>query len=221
MLLRVLIVLLACMNLGVALWWGLHRDPAPMPQAAAPTGVGSLVLLGETSRPQVSDAAELSSEPEPPLAAGSACISLGPFDDAVALRAAMNTLLSDVERIQYREVAATVLKGYRVFLPPAANHAEALEVARTLSAHGVSDYYVVTAGDQKDSVALGNFRELANASARREAIAALGFAPSVEARTEPATQWWIDLAAAQGFDWKAELAGQGSDGLQAQSVPCR
>ena len=59
------------------------------------------------------------------------------------------------------------------------------------------------------------------AAARREAIAALGFAPSVEARTEPATQWWIDLAAAQGFDWKAELAGQGSDGLQAQSVPCR
>ncbi|CAN5329849.1 SPOR domain-containing protein [soil metagenome] len=221
MLLRVLIVLLACMNLGVALWWGLHRDLAPMPHAAAPTGVGSLILLGETSRPQVSDAAELSSEPEPPLAQGSACISLGPFDDAVALRTAMNTLLPKVERIQYREVAATVLKGYRVFLPPAASHADALEVARTLSARGVSDYYVVTAGEQKDSVALGNFRELANATARREAITALGFTPSVEAHTEPATQWWIDLAAAPGFDWKAALAEPASGTLAATNTACR
>ena len=29
MLLRSLVLLLACMNLGVAAWWAAHREPAP------------------------------------------------------------------------------------------------------------------------------------------------------------------------------------------------
>ena len=133
MLLRVLVVLLACMNLGVGLWWALHNEPAPPPPAATDPGVGSLVLLSESPRAAPAASAELSADPEP-LAAGSACLSIGPFSDSAALRAAMNTLLP---------------------------------------------------------------------------------------RMEQAAQWWIDLAAAPGFDWKAELAGQRSDRLQAQSAPCR
>lgn len=220
MLLRVLVVLLACMNLGVGLWWALHADPVPTPSRSSDPGVGPLVLLSESPRPPVADAAELSTAPEL-LAEGSTCLGIGPFTDAGALRAAMNRLLPRVERIQFREVAATVLKGYRVYLPPSASHADALAVARVLAARGVSDYYVVTAGGQQDSVALGNYHDLANATARRDAIAALGFAPAVEPRMEAASQWWIDLAAAPGFDWKAELAGQDSTGLQAKAAPCR
>ena len=220
MLLRVLVVLLACMNLGVGLWWALHDDPPPPPSAATDPGVGSLVLLSESPRPAAAASAERSADPVP-LAAGSACLSIGPFSDLAALHTAMNTLLPRVERIQFREVAATVLKGYRVYLPPAASHADALQISRTLAARGITDYYVVTAGGQENSVALGNYKDLANASARRDAIIALGFTPAVEPRMEQAAQWWIDLAAAPGFDWKAELAGQRSDGLQAQSAPCR
>ena len=220
MLLRVLVVLLACMNLGVGLWWALHTDPAPVPSAATDPGVGSLVLLSESQRPPVAASAELSADPEP-LAAGSTCLSIGPFNDAAALRTVMNTLLPRVERIQFREVAVTTLKGYRVYLPPAANHADALQISRTLAARGITDYYVVTAGGQENSVALGNFKDLANATARRDAITALGFLPAVEPRLEPAAQWWIDLAAAPGFDWKAQLAGHGSESLEAQAAPCR
>ncbi len=220
MLLRVLVVLLACMNLGVGLWWALHVDPAPAPLARTDPGVGSLVLLSESPRPPVDASAELSTDPEP-LAAGSACLSIGPFNDAGAVRKAMNTLLPRAERIQFREVAATVLKGYRVYLPPAASHADALQISRTLAARGITDYYVVTAGGEENSIALGSFKELANATARRDAITALGFTPSVEPRMEPAAQWWIDLAAAPGFDWKAGLAGLGVDGMTAQAAPCR
>jgi hypothetical protein len=220
MLLRVLVVLLACMNIGVGLWWALHVEAVPVTAPSSDPGVGSLVLLSESPRPPVAAEAELSADPDV-LSAGSVCLGIGPFTEAAALRTAMNRLLPRVERIQYREVAATVLKGYRVYLPPSASHADALAIARVLAARGVSDYYVVTAGGQQDSIALGNFRDLANATARRDAIAALGFAPTVEPRMEAASQWWIDLAAVAGFDWKAALAGQESSGLQASAAPCR
>lgn len=206
MLLRALILLLACMNVGVAVWWAAHREaPRPVLPATEP-GVSSLVLLSESERPLLSDAAELSTAPEA-LSPESVCLSLGPFSTPADLRRAMNILLPKVERIQYREVAAVALRGYRVFLPAAGNRAQALETARALSDQGISDYYVVTAGDQQNTVSLGIFRALENAAARHDAIAALGYDPTVEARTEQVPQWWIDLAAPVDFDWRSELPG--------------
>ena len=217
MLLRALIVLLLCMNLGVAVWWAAHREPALTVLPATEAGIPSLTLLSETERlPPPVDAAELSAAPEAPGPA-SACLSLGPFSTPADLRKAMNTLMPQVENIQFREVAAVSLRGYRVFLPAAGSRAQALETARALSAKGISDYYVVTAGDQQDTISLGIFRELENATKRREEVAALGYNPTIETRTEPVQQWWIDLVAPPGFDWQAALPGIA---LKAESTAC-
>lgn len=216
MLLRALILLLVCMNLGVAIWWAAHREPPRPALPATDVGVSSLTLLSESERQPLSDSAELSAAPEA-LSAESVCLSLGPFSTPADLRRAMNALLPKVERIQYREVAAVALRGYRVFLPAAGSRAQALETARALSARGVSDYYVVTAGDQQNTVSLGIFRELDNATTRHDAIAALGYNPTVEARTEQVPQWWIDLAATADFDWKSLLPGAE---LKAVTAPC-
>lgn len=217
MMLRALIVLLLCMNLGVAVWWAAHRE-VPVPALpATDADVPSLTLLSETERlPAPVDAAELTVAPQAPGPA-SVCLSLGPFSTPADLRKAMNTLMPRVESIQYREVAAVSLRGYRVFLPAAGSRAQALETARALSAKGISDYYVVTAGDQQDTISLGIFRELENATKRRDEVAALGYNPTVEARTEPVQQWWIDLAAASGFDWQALLPGTD---IKAVPTPC-
>ncbi len=217
MMLRALIVLLLCMNLGVAVWWAAHREPVVPAVPTTEPGIPSLTLLSETERPPaVVAAAELSVAPEVPGPA-STCMSLGPFSTPADLRKAMNTLMPQVESIQFREVAAVSLRGYRVFLPAAGSRALALQTARALSAKGISDYYVVTAGDQQDTISLGIFRELENATKRREEVAALGYNPTVETRTEPVQQWWIDLVAAPGFDWQTALPGIA---LEAVSTPC-
>ena len=217
MVVRALIVLLACMNLGVALWWALHRDPPPPPLPPLEPGVGSLVLLSERPPAPVVEAAELSADPGP-LPAGSRCMSVGPFDDPAALRVAMNTLLPVAERIQFREVAATALRGYRVVLPPAGSRTDAQAIARDLAARGIDDYYVITAGDEQNSIALGTYKDLPNATNRRDAIAALGYAPQLEPRMETAPQWWIDLAAPPSIDPLATLA---RPGLKALPVTCQ
>jgi hypothetical protein len=215
MLLRSLILLLACMNLGVATWWAAHREPLPKPLPATEPDIASLTLLSEDKR--VHEAAPAAAAAPAPVSTDAVCQSLGPFESAASLRAAMDALLPKVERIQYREVQAMALHGYRVYLPATPDRAGALAAARELTAKGVTDYYVVTAGEQVNTVSLGIFRDLDNATKRRDSVVALGFNAVLEPRTEPVRQWWIDLAAARGFDWRAAVSGAQ---LKAVAAPC-
>ncbi|KFL37103.1 SPOR domain-containing protein [Arenimonas donghaensis] len=217
MITRNLVVLLACMNLAVALWWFAHESPVASPPPSLESGVGGLVLLGEAEAPAPADAAELAGVPLP-MPDSPVCLSLGPFGTPAELRAAMNALTPLAARIQYREVPATQVRGYRVFLPASGSREQALAAARQLAARGVRDYYVVTAGDQENTVSLGLFNELDNAEKRREEIAAQGFSARLEPRTEQATQWWIDLVGDAGLDWSAAL-GQPRD-IEARSGEC-
>lgn len=214
---RALLLLLVCMNLGVAAWWASHRDPAPPSPPALDAHVPRLKLLSEVERRPIVAAAELTEAPTP-LDPNAVCLSLGPFTTPSALRQAMDALLPKVERIQFREVPAVALRGYRVFLPPSASRADALAVARALSGRGVSDYYIVSAGEQKNTISLGMFRDLENATQRRDAVAALGYSPMIEPRTESISQWWIDLAASPGFDWRPLLA---DPAISSQAAACR
>lgn len=217
MILRGLAVLLICLNLGVAAWWWRHEPPQVPAPPARDDGVGSLVLLGEAEAPPAPDAAELGAVPVP-LPEQPACLSLGPFGTPAELRAAMAALTPGVARIQFREVPATELRGYRVFLPAAGSREAALVTARQLAAQGVRDYYVVTAGAEENTVSLGLFRDLGNAGKRREELAALGFQAVLEPRTEDAPQWWIDLAAEPGFDWRSLLPR--ATGVESRTVAC-
>ena len=216
MTLRAVLLLLVCMNAGVGLWWALHRDPVHQPLPALERGVSGLTLLRETERSTLPAAAELEAAPEP-LADMPLCLSIGPFETPADLRASMGRLMPQVGRIQFRELPATALRGYRVFLPAAASRADALASARALAARGLRDYYVVTAGDQQNTVSLGLFRDLENAKRRQVEVAALGYTATVEARTEQVPQWWIDIAAPAGFDWTRVLPGSTA---QARTVPC-
>jgi len=215
MLLRSLILLLACMNIGVSAWWLLHTEAQARPLPASEPGIASLTLYSEGDRTPVPAAA--AAAPAEALSADAVCQSLGPFETPAALRHAMDTLMPKVERIQFREVSAEEMRGYRVFLPAAADHAQAVATGRELSTKGVADYYVVTAGDQVNTISLGIFRELENATKRRDEVVKLGYNAVVEPRTEPVKQWWIDLAAAPGFDWKSVL---GDAPLKAVAAPC-
>ena len=133
MILRGLVVFLACLNLGVGLWWLMHREPVVAPPPAIESGTGTLVLLGEAEAPPPPDLADVGAVPVP-MPATAACLTLGPFATPAELRAAMNALTPLVARIQFREVASTALHGYRVYLPAAGSREEALATARQLAA---------------------------------------------------------------------------------------
>ena len=58
-----------------------------------------------------------------------------------------------------------------------------------------------------------------SAEKRRDEVAAQGFEPKLEPRTEQASQWWIDLAGEPGLAWREALGG--GAGLEARPVACR
>jgi cell division septation protein DedD len=221
MLSRMLFLLLLAMNIGVACWlyFAPRREPAPL-QATDP-GVAKLVLLSERERIGAANAAELASAPESPAdLRNDRCLSIGPFPTQADMRAALNVLTPLVARIQYREAHATETRGYWVYLPAQPSREQALALARELSKRGVRDYYVVTAGEQQNTISLGLFRDQANAEKRRNEIAALGFAPEVIARTEELPVYWIDYAEdpRNPVNWRARVAAAGE--LRQQPVTC-
>ncbi len=67
MLTRALIVVLAILNVGVALWWMLRGEPAPAPPAT-PSGVAQLQLLDSPSAPAAAATAPAAASAQPAAA---------------------------------------------------------------------------------------------------------------------------------------------------------
>lgn len=217
---RVLFLLLLAANLGLAAWLVLAP---PLVQAQLPPadpGVTQLTLLSEREGP-LADSAELARAPDSPgMNKDLRCTTLGPFPTQSDLRRAMAVLTPLTERIQYREVRALRSRGWWVYLPAFASRDQALTAARQLSAKGVRDYYVVTAGDQENTISLGLFRDGTNAARRRDEVKALGLDPQLNERSEDTPEYWLDyaLTPAQRFDWRDRVPDDRE--LTARQVAC-
>lgn len=150
MIIRAAIVLLLILNLGVAAWWWLHREPATeaVPTAVAPR----LQLLAEAATVNATTAAAApvrnaqAATPMPPASAPATCA--GP--DAGA-------------------------DGWRVVLPPLANADAAQAMAARIRAAGFSDYLVMGDGADANAIALGRYGTREAAQRRVDALQAAGF----------------------------------------------
>ena len=207
MFVRALFLLLLAANLGAASWLVFAPNMRAAPAPASDPGVPKLVLLSERDRGDDASA-EMAAPPESRADLGNdECHSIGTFPTQADVRAAIGTLTPLVRRIQFREAHSTQARGYWVYLPALATREQALSTARQLSSKGVRDYYVVTAGDQQNTISLGLFRDQGNADRRRAEIVALGFAPQVNTRTEDLPAYWLDFALVDGqpLDWHGRV----------------
>lgn len=212
MFVRLLCLLLFALNLGAAAWLLFGREPVPAPPPRTDPGVAELKLLSEAPHGvATSRAAPLASE---------RCTTLGPFDTDVDMRAAMRALSPHVARIQFHVEQVSASHGFRVFLPAAPTREAALQEARKLAAKGIGDYYVVTVGDQQNTVSLGLFNDRVNADKRQQEVAQQGFSPKVEQRVDNEPAWWLDYAVpvASRFQWQAWLPGRND--LKPRSIGC-
>jgi hypothetical protein len=219
MFVRTLFVLLLALNIGGVCWLLFAHPRSTPPFAATDPGVPKLVLLSERDGTDIENA-ELASAPESKAdLANDQCRSIGPFQTQADTRAAMNALTPQSKRIRIRETHATQTRGYWVYLPAQATREQALAMARTLSQKGVHDYYVVTAGDQQNTISLGLFRDQGNAERRRAEIAGLGLLPQMNTRTEDMPAYWVDLALAHGdtLDWRDHVTQRD---VREETVAC-
>ena len=235
MTLRALIVLLAVLNLGVAAWWLLRPDAPPVAAEDAPSGIARLQLVSERPTnvrpapaaapaevaPAVSPppAKATSAVAEPvPSAAAERCIRFGPFADPQALASAQAALRPFALRLKPRTASRDSGRGWRVYLPAAADRAAATEAAAKLKAAGFNDLLVVTNGAEANSVALGRFSSEARAQQHAQALRAAGFEAKAEPLGEIRSEGWLDAAVAADADLAA--ARRASGAAQSRLVDC-
>lgn len=216
---RVLFLLLLALNIGGACWIAFAPQPVASPVAPTDPGVPALVLLSERDVAPGQLAGMPAVVPDS-VRGDDICLSIGPFQTQSDMRASLGAMSPVVKRIQYRDERATQSRGYWVFLEAMKSREEALGVARTLSAKGVRDYYVVTAGEQLNTISLGLFREQANAERRKAEIAAMGFSPQLIQRTEELPVYWIDFArsADKPVNWRVLVTN--ATGLEERPIDC-
>ncbi len=129
--------------------------------------------------------------------------AVGPFETEADARAVAGRLPDTVLSREIRRSQAEAEIGHWVYLPAMPTRERALEVARELSEAGLRDYYVVTAGDQENTISLGLYEERANAEGRLASIREMGFDAEMRPRTESVPRYWLDIAVTEedGHDW--------------------
>lgn len=212
--LRALLVVLLALNLGVGAWLLFAPSRVHAPPPAADPGVPELQLLADTRAPPPAPAGA----PAPPAA--ETCTALGAFTTADGMRAALRALSPHVVRIRYRQKDVTHSHGFWVYLPATATREAVLDEARQLGAKGITDYYVVTAGDTQNTISLGMFNDPANAQKRVAQLKELGFSAQIRQRVDTEPAYWIDYAVPAGaaFDWKTWVPERAD--LAAQAIDC-
>jgi hypothetical protein len=217
---RILFLLMLAANIGLGAWLWLAPDADAHALPPTDAGVAQLVLLSERGD-AASNAAELAERPLSVAELGTlTCTRIGPFPSQSDMRRAMTALTPLTERIQFKETRAVKSRGWWVYMPAFETRDLALTNARALAAQGIRDYYVVTAGDQQNTISLGLFRERSNADKRRADLIGLGFDAAMRERTDEAPEYWLEYAVAptRVFNWKDRLPD--ASGINATATEC-
>ncbi|MBN5049232.1 SPOR domain-containing protein [Stenotrophomonas maltophilia] len=195
--------------------------PAPAPAAATPPAsskpaepVKSPEPVAAIAKPAPEPVAEKPAAPAVPPR----CLALGPFADRAAATAAQGRAGNLLSQARLREQpAASGSARYRVLLPAAANRDDAQATVKRIVAAGLSDYYIISQGEETNAIALGQYRNREGAERRMAAVQAAGFQPRLVASGD-AGQWWLEgqLAAAA----EPAQAQQRSGAAQQRSLEC-
>jgi hypothetical protein len=202
MLPRALLVLLAVMNLGVALWWATHSTaPAASPGVDLPAGVPELRLLSEAGGA--------------PPAPAPRCHRFGPYGDPATLAAAREAAGAFGSPVDIVTLPGTAPDTWRVAAPPPRD-GDSAALATRIAAAGFDDYMLVAEGAEAGSVALGRFGTPEAAARRAQALRDAGF----DAQVHPVggNSDWLHVSLPPGMpvaDARALLQA-----LQAGPVPC-
>lgn len=235
MFLRLLFVLLIALNIAVGAWLLLGQDDAHVRSVTDP-GVPVLHLLTERDDLAAAGSVATNATATPPpapaatapaaLAAASPaagasyrCMALGPFASLQALRGARVRLASSLARSRSRQEQSQQSRGWWVYLPAQASRAKALAQAQRLAAAHIDDYFVVSSGDQPNTISLGLFRDPSNARKRRDEVVAAGFPAQLTERVETVPEYWLDVVVADRnpAQWQQRLS---SLGVGSHSTGC-
>ncbi len=190
-------LLLFLLLVNIALFAWLYR-PAPPAQGApaqdvvADTGVAPLVLLSEADHPPAAAPGAASA----PAASGTdlACFTVGPFDER-ALAARVRKRLQEAGLDTRPRVDESRQRdAFWVLIPPLPSRSAADRAIAGLRRKGVEDYFLVSAGEEKNGISLGVFSERSRAQAHLRDMRGRGIDAVLQSVQLPDRKLWLDGA---------------------------
>ena len=232
MFLRLMFVLLIALNIAVGAWLLLGQPYSRTGMATDP-GVPRLRLLSELPEPATVPVAAPDPVPAMPAASVAApvaaagvgdpapapsCVALGPFTTPEDVRRAREALSGQALRMRSRQEQVNQSHGWWVYLPAMATRAQALARARELAEHHIDDYFVVSSGEQPNTISLGLFKDQGNARKRLTEVIAAGFPAQVTERSETVAEYWLDLMLPgdAGTRWRSHVPR----GVEPRRIAC-
>ncbi len=194
---RYLFIIFLLANITFFVWSQRLSPPAKSAFKAVDEGVAKLQLISEADLHKSNDDSADSLTNNISGDIQQLCFSAGPFDVEANVHAAQETLDQLVLKTNIRKITTTQEAGYWVYLPALASRAEALKKGRELAAAFVRDYYVVTSGDNENSISLGLYREPYNADSRINELSSKGFQVNKEIRIEQWPEFWLDFSVSE------------------------
>ena len=200
LLIRLLFILALLSNIGFYIY---NRQNIPQQQhfSAVDPGVQKLMLLSELDVENTiweeadANTVEGGQEQDPQIFEQT-CYSAGAFNSKSEIQPILDALKTDVIKIRTREVVSTQEAGYWVFIPAMKSREEALDIGRQLASNNVEDYYVVTVGENENTISLGLYRDSENADTRLYELLSKGFKAQKQIRVEQWPEFWLDYAIA-------------------------
>ena len=192
---RVLFLLTVLSNIGIFLYARQNTPKKPVFKATD-NGVQKLVLLNEIDTQSTiweSEKEKQSQNETVEKPFSQECFSLGPFPAQSQTLPVLDSLKSSVLKIRTRKIVSSQEAGVWVYLPPASTRELALENVRKLSDYSISDFYLVTGGNDENAISLGLYREQQNADARIQELQRYGFNAQKQTRIEQWPEFWLDF----------------------------
>lgn len=193
---RIFFSLLVLINVGFWMWstWFYEPDGYDPPQPSPPVAEEKMRLLSDASVRRVARQTRL------PV-----CYRVGPLIDAGQISQAERKLKSagvSFERVEEPMTATT----YRVVLPPSNSKEVAEQQRKNLTKLGITDHMLLNEEGMKNAVAVGLFKEEANATARVKQLGAKGIQATVQPLVFARLVSWLALRAGAGDEPLAETA---------------
>ena len=170
--------------------------PASVPDSIA--GLPRLKLAREAAPAPHSGATDRDAALETPAPPPPQCVSIGPFDDAIAANKAAAMLRAKNFAPEQRIAQAAALRRFWVYLGDVKSGAQLARILERLERKGVDNAEAMPAEQGVRRISLGLFSNRARAQLRAGALRAMGFAPKVTERTLPGTVFWLDVVLESG-----------------------
>ncbi|WP_114241313.1 SPOR domain-containing protein [Dyella sp. C9] len=186
--------------------------PAPVAPSSTPATAPAVSAPSPSAPATVAQVPASPPPPSPPRQVTYTCMALGPFATQADMRSMRSALGSQAARMRQRQEQTTQTSGWWVYLPGGGSRDKALELGRRLTAANVGEYFIVSSGDNSNTISLGLFKDPANARRRRDQVVAAGFPAQMTERTESVPEYWLDVVMADNGrnDWRNRLHGVGS-----------